>query len=175
VGVPVLEVDSVSDWEGVRRITREVAAAVGEVAGGELLLQQMDAQLGELARQRPPVPLRVIGWSGSGDDVPGRDTMFNTILESAGGVNLGARTGKGSFDLEQVLQSRPQVLLRGASYGTRPALRNEVARHPVLRALSGIAVIEYPEAVFGCGVPRAANLAVGLAARFSKIAVGPQP
>jgi iron complex transport system substrate-binding protein len=173
VGVPLLEVDSVNDWDGIRRVTREVAAAVGEAARGEALLQRMDADLAQLARQRPLVPWRAIGWSGAGDDVPGRDTMFNTIVETAGGINLGARDGAGSFDLEQVLHARPQVLLRGAAYGSKPALRNEVARHPVLRALPGLTTIEYPEAVYGCGVPSAAQLARGLADRFA--ALGRQP
>jgi iron complex transport system substrate-binding protein len=169
VGVPLLEVDSASDWEGVRRITREVAAAVGEAARGEALVRQMDADLQQIAIKRPAVPLRAIGWSGAGDDVPGRDTMFNTILETAGGTNLGARPGTGSFDLEQVLRARPDVLLRGAAYGSKPALRNEVATHPVLRALPGVVTIEYPEAVYGCGVPGAARLALGLVEQFAQL------
>jgi iron complex transport system substrate-binding protein len=175
VGVPLLEVDSASNWEGVRRITREVAAAVGETARGEALLRQMDVDLQQLARRQPAVPLRAIGWSGAGDDVPGHDTMFNTILETAGGINLGARAGTGNFDLEQVLHARPQVLLRGAAYAGKPALRNEVARHRVLRALPGLATIEYPEAVYGCGVPSAAQLAIGLADRFAQLGMQRKP
>jgi iron complex transport system substrate-binding protein len=175
IGVPLLEVDSVSDWEGVRRTTREVAAAVGAAARGEDLLRQMDAQLAQLARQRPALPLRAIGWAGAGDDVPGRDTMFNTILESAGGINLAAQAGTGSFDLEQVLRARPQVLLQGAAYGSKPALRNQVAHHRVLRSLPGLAIIEYPEAVYGCGVPRAAQLALELARRFDALAARRDP
>jgi iron complex transport system substrate-binding protein len=175
VGVPLLEVDPVSDWEGVRRITREVAAAVGESARGEALLRQMDADLAQLAHRKPAVPIRAIGWSGAGDDVPGRDTMFNTILETAGAINLGARAGSGSFDLEQVLHARPQVLLRGAAYGSKPALRNEAAQHRVLRALPGLTTLEYPEAVYGCGVPRAAQLAAVLADRLSRLAVQQKP
>ncbi len=175
VGVPLLEVDSANDWQGVRRITREVATAVGEVARGEDLLREMDAELAQLARRRPAVPLRAIGWSGAGDDVPGRDTMFNTILETAGGVNLGAQAGAGSFDLEQVLRARPQVLLRGAAYGSKPALRNDVAHHRVLRALPGLTTIEYPEAVYGCAVPRASHLATGLANRFAQLGTPQEP
>ena len=169
VGVPLLEVDPVNDWEGIRRVTRDIAAAVGETARGEQLLQQMDAELARLALRRPAVPLRAIGWSGAGDGVPGRDTLFNTILEAAGGINLAALpAGNGSFGLEQVLRARPQVLLRGAAYGSKPALRNEIARHPALRALPGLMTFEYPEAVFGCGVPRAAHLAVQLADQFRR-------
>jgi iron complex transport system substrate-binding protein len=175
VGVPLLEVDSASDWEGVRRITRTVAAAVGEAEQGEELVRQMDADLARLAQRQPAVPYRAIGWSGAADDVPGRDTMFNTILETAGALNLGAREGAGSFDLEQVLLARPQVLLRGAAYGNKPALRNELARHRVLGALPGLTIIEYPEAVYGCGVPRAAQLAGALADRLAAAAAKRQP
>lgn len=167
-GVKLLEVDAVNDWQGIRRITREIAAAVGESVRGEALLQQMDAELAGLARLRPAAPLRAIGWSGASDDVPGRDTMFNTILEAAGGVNIAAQSGTSSFDLEQVLRARPMVLLRGAAYASKPALRNEVARHPVLRALPDLVTIEYPEAVYGCGVPRAAQLATELARRLAQ-------
>lgn len=170
VGVPLLEVDPVNDWAGIRRITLEVAAVVGATARAQELLQQMDADLARLQSLRPAVPLRAIGWGGAGDDVPGRDTLFNTLLETAGAVNLGTRSaGRSSFDLEQVLFARPQVLLRGANYGSKPALRNEVARHRVLRALPDLQTIEYPEAVYGCGVPRASQLALQLAGQLQAL------
>jgi iron complex transport system substrate-binding protein len=170
VGVPLLEVDPANDWEGIRRTTREVAAATGTAAVAEALLQQMDRELMLLSRRLPADPVRAIGWSGAGDDVPGSDTLFNTILETAGAVNLAARSGaRSSFDLEQVLHARPQVLLRGATYGSKPALRNDVAHHRVLRALPGLQTIEYPEAVYGCGVPRASQLAMQLADEFARL------
>jgi len=174
-GVPLLDVDPVSDWEGIRRITREVAAAVGAQQRAEQLLAQMDADLAQLARRQRQPAVRAIGWSGAGDDVPGGDTLFNTILETAGGINLAARAaGRGSFDLEQVLRSAPQVLLRGAAYGGTPALRNDVADHRVLHALPGLRLVAYPEAVFGCGVPHASRLALQLAEQLDQIrAAGP--
>ena len=176
VGVPLLEVDPVSDWEGARRTTRQVAKAVGAEARGEQLLQQMDAELFGLAQRRPAVPLRAIGWGGAGDDVPGKDTMFNTIIETAGAVNLAARAaGMASFDLEQLLRARPQVLLRGAAYAAKPALRNEVAGHRALRALPDLVTIEYPEAVYSCGLPSAAHLAVELAAKLDRVRDGHKP
>lgn len=176
VGVPLLEVDAASDWDAVRRTTREVAAAVGAKARGEQLVGEMDARLSALAARRSAVPVRTIGWSGAGDDVPGADTMFNTILETAGGVNLAARAaGAGSFDLEQLLLARPQVLLRGAAYSAKPALRNEVARHRVLRGLPDLVTIEYPEAVYGCGVPSAAQLAEELAGKLEQARGGRRP
>lgn len=163
VGVPLIEVDAASDWEGIRRVTREVATAVDALPRAEQLIGQMDAELAWLRARRARVPVRAIGWSGGADDVPGSDTLFNTIIETAGAVNIAAGPHRGSFDLERVLLAQPQVLLRGAAYGSKPALRSELAHHRVLRAVPNLRVIEYPEAVYGCGVPHASQLARELA------------
>jgi iron complex transport system substrate-binding protein len=164
VGVPMLVVDAVQDWEGIRRTTREVAAAVGEPAQGEALIARMDEQLAAAAALRPAVPVRAIGWSGAAEDVPGADTLFNTILVTAGAINLAARpAGSSSFDLEAVLRVRPRLLLRGRSYGEGRAVRSAVADHRVLRELPGLEVIEYPEGAWACGVPAAAAAALDLA------------
>jgi iron complex transport system substrate-binding protein len=164
VGVPIVEVDAVLDWEGIRRVTREVAAAVGETARGEALLARMDEDLAAIAALRGPVPVRAIGWSGAAADVPGADTLFNTILTTAGGINLAARPAGGSaFDLETVLRLRPRVLLRGTSFGEGRALRSGAANHRALRALPELTVIDYPEGAWACGVPAVATQALELA------------
>ena len=159
---PLLLLQPVQDWDGIRAVTREVAAAVGEVARGEQLLAEMDATLAALAAVRPADPVRVIGWSG-GTDVPGRDTLFDAILTAAGGVNIGAQvSGRSSFDLEQLLAMRPEVLMRGAAYAATPALRNEAAQHRVVRQRYAGAQLRYPEALYGCGVPQSAQAGVQL-------------
>jgi ABC-type Fe3+-hydroxamate transport system substrate-binding protein len=118
----------------------------------------------------------VIGWGGTGDDVPGHDTLFNTIVETAGGVNVAATQARNStFDLEQVLRAHPEVLLRGAAYSRTPALRNTVALHRVLRQKYAQRLFTYPEAVFGCGVPRASQLALELAGRLDPFREAPLP
>jgi iron complex transport system substrate-binding protein len=171
-GVPLLAIEPATDWEGIRRTTRQIAAAVHAQPRGEALLAAMDKELAQLRNRRPSQPVRAIGWGGSADDVPGRDTLFNTILESAGATNLGARAnGTQSFDVEQVLRVRPQVVLRGAAYGAHPALRNRIAAHPALRALDYRSV-SYPEAVYGCAVPRAATLAVQLSEVLDAVRAG---
>jgi iron complex transport system substrate-binding protein len=167
VGIRVVEVDAAQDWDGIRKATRDVAAAVGEVARGEALLSRMDAQLAQVRALRPVEPVRAIGWSGASEDVPGTDTLFNAIVEAAGAVNLAARpSGMSGFDLEQVLRLRPQLLLRGTSHAGGSAVRSGVADHPALRALPGLEVIEYPESAWACGVPSAADHALELARRL---------
>lgn len=171
-GVRVIDVDAAQDWEGIRRITREVASAVDAPARGEHLLAGMDEALRQAAMVRPAVPVRTIGWSGAAEDVPGADTLFDTILRTAGGVNIAAQQqGLRSFDLEQVVRAAPRVMLRGAAQGESAALRNGVAAHPVLAALPTLTVMEYPEAVYGCGVPRAADLALELARALAALPV----
>jgi len=164
VGIPMLEIDAVQDWEGIRRVTREVAAAVGEVARGEALIAQMDAQLATTATLRVSTPVRAIGWSGAAEDVPGRDTLFDTILTTAGAVNIAAQPVGGSgFDLERVLRQRPRLLLRGTAHDGDRAVRSWAANHHVLQALPGLSVLEYSEGAWACGVPRAAAHALELA------------
>jgi iron complex transport system substrate-binding protein len=166
----MLVVDAAQDWESIRRVTREVAAAVGEPARGEALLAQMEADLAAAAALAGVAPLRAIGWSGAGEDVPGADTLFNTILTTAGAVNIAARpAGRRGFDLEQVVRARPRLLLRGTSHAGDRSVRSGAADHPVLRALPGLAVIEYPESAWACGVPAAAGHALDLARKLSAL------
>ncbi|MET0291215.1 MAG: ABC transporter substrate-binding protein [Steroidobacteraceae bacterium] len=170
-GIPLLEVDPAQDWEGIRSVTRVIAEAVHETVRAETLLAQMDATLIALERHRPEVPIRVIGWAGGANDVPGTDTLFNTLLVSAGGINVGAiEGGRGGFDVERVIRQRPQALLRGVSYGATPALRNEAARHRLLQRLYPQGQLTYSEALFGCGVPRAASAAASLQASLRSMA-----
>jgi iron complex transport system substrate-binding protein len=176
VGVPMLEVDAVQDWPGIRRVTRQVAAAVGEAARGEELLAHMDAQLAQIEALRVPVPVRAIGWSGAAGDVPGADTLFNTILTTAGAINLAARpVGSSGFDLEELLRARPQLLLRGTSYGEGRSLRSGTANHRALRALPHLAIIDYPEGAWACGVPAAADHALDLARKLRTLSTEPAP
>lgn len=158
-GIPLVEIDPVMDWEGIRRVTREVALHVGETARAEALIAAMDADLALLARVRPVPAVRVMGWGGASEDVPTADTLFNTILETAGGVNVAARASRRGYDVEQVLRLAPEVLMRGAAYTGQPALRDAAALHPALRQRYAGRTLTYPEGVYGCGSPTATRWA----------------
>ncbi len=174
VGVPVIEVDAARDWAGIRRVTRQVAAAVGEQRRGEALLAHMDAELAAIAALPAVAPVRAIGWDGAAEDVPGADTLFNTILTTAGGINIAARpSGRSGFDLEQVLRAKPRLLLRGTSANQEDSLRGELAEHPVLRAVPGMTVVDYPEGAWACAVPAAADYARDLARTLRALPAAP--
>jgi iron complex transport system substrate-binding protein len=166
VGVPLLEVPPASSFEEIRAVTRSVASALQAQAVGEALLAKMDRTLAELAANPPRRAITVAGWTGGGS-VPGRGTLFDAILTAAGGINIAAahqgRTG-GSFDVEELLMARPDVLAYGADSDGAPALRKDVDQHPLILKIYKNRRVTYPESLFSCGVPETAEGAVALRA-----------
>jgi len=161
VGAPIVEVKSTRTFDDVRRNLRQVGAAVGEPARAEVLIRQMDARLARLAARPPARPVRVVAWDG-GATVPGTDTFANRIITAAGAVNIAARPGPiyTSFDVERLLEARPDALLFGGD--GRPLLQSEEGRHRVVRRVFAGRRIAYPETAFNCGLPQSAKAAVDL-------------
>ena len=163
VGAPIVEVESVNDFEGIRRIVRQVGAAVGEPARAEAMVRDLDAKLARLAAQPPERRLRVVAWSG-GTSVPGKGTLSNAIIEAAGAVNIAARPGAnyGTFDVEQLLAADPDALLFGGTRSGKPSLRSDEGKHRVVRRYYGDRRIAYKELGHTCGLPQSADAAVEL-------------
>jgi iron complex transport system substrate-binding protein len=156
-GARVVEVPPAEDFDAIRKATRQVAAAVGEVARGEALIARMDARLAALAATRPARPIRVAGWGGGGY-VPGRGTLFDAILNVAGARNI-VTTSDGFYDVESLLAARPDILAYGDDYSDTPSLRMDQNQHPVLMKFFAHRRITYPSALLGCGVPESAPAA----------------
>jgi iron complex transport system substrate-binding protein len=161
IGMPVTEIPPANSFAEIRAVTRAVAHAVGEDARGEALLARMDTTLQALAQTKPNVAIRVAAWDGGGG-VPGRGTLFDTILAAAGGLNI-ASPGNGEedshFGIERLLFARPDVLLYGAEAHATPALRADADQHPLLLRAFGARRITYPEVLYSCGVPESAEAA----------------
>ncbi len=162
LGAPMLVVPSADNFAEIRSTVRLVASAVGAEPRAEALLAHMDGTLAALARTRPAHRIRVAAWSGDGY-VPGRDTLFNALLEAAGGVNIAAPPGNrsSSFDIEQLLMAHPDVLAYQADEPA-PALKTDTADHPLLLRLYGDRRITYPELYTECGLPESADAARAL-------------
>jgi iron complex transport system substrate-binding protein len=165
VGIPLLEVPAANNFDEIRTTTRSVAHALGEDASAERLIARMDATLRELAATRLQRTIRVAGWNGGGS-VPGRGTLFDAILTAAGGVNVASTEGEGdgSFDLEQLLEARPDVLAYGSDTSSEPSMHTDEALHPLLIKLYAGRRISYPSALYSCGVVESAEAAVALRA-----------
>jgi len=173
----VMEVPQANDFGEIRQVTRQVARAVGEEQRGEALLARMDATLRELSLTRPARRIRVLGWDGGGS-VPGQGTLFDAILQVAGGINIGALPGRasGSFGIERLLTERPDVLAYGDATLTTPSLRTRTAEHPLIMALYAKRRVSYPELLYSCGLPESAEAARALRAQLlAAMAAMPPP
>lgn len=174
VGAPIVELETANDFDGIRRVIRKMGKAVGEQARAERLIGQMDAKLAALAARRRDRPLRVVAWTGDGS-VPGRGTLTDTIITAAGGVNIGARRDDGrssSFGLEELLVARPDAIMQGIGGYEAPALRENLAHHPLIHRLFAGRQIDYPDALYACGLPQTADAAQQLADAFARIPRG---
>jgi iron complex transport system substrate-binding protein len=158
-GARVVEVPPAENFEQIRAVTRLVGDAVGMRPRAEALIARMDADLRGLATAQPAHRVRVMGWGGGGF-VPGRLTLFNAVLQAAGGVNIAAN--EGYTNVEGLIAARPDVLAYGDDYIDTPSLRVDQNAHPVLLKLFGRRRIVYPAALFNCGVPQSAEAATQL-------------
>ena len=175
VGIPMMEVPAANDFGEIRAATRSVAHALGQDALGETLIANMDATLRKLAATKPQRLIRVAGWNGGGS-VSGRGTLFNAILTAAGGVNIASGDGEsaGGFDLEQLLEARPDVLAYGSDTSSAPSLHTDEALHPIVLKLYAGRRISYPSPLYSCGVVESADAAVALRASLVKVMQGSQ-
>ncbi|HEY4274006.1 MAG TPA: ABC transporter substrate-binding protein [Rhizomicrobium sp.] len=158
-GARVVEVPPAENFAQIRAVTRMVGEAVGAPERADALIAQMDESLRRLAATRPTRPIKVMGWGGGGF-VPGRATMFNAVLEAAGGTNIAAE--ETYTDVEGLIAARPDVLAYGDDYIDTPSLRADQNAHPVLLKLFGSRRVIYPAALFNCGVPQSAEAAAQL-------------
>jgi iron complex transport system substrate-binding protein len=171
VGAPIVEVEAANDFEAIRRVVRQIGAAVDETSRAEALIREMDNELNSLSARRRTKPLRVVVWTGDGS-VPGRGTLTDAIITAAGGVNIAAKRMDdrySSFGLEELLIARPDAIMQGVGLYAGPALRDNMARHPLIGRLFAGRQIDYPDAGYTCGLPQSALAARQLADAFVKI------
>ncbi|MET0371749.1 MAG: ABC transporter substrate-binding protein, partial [Sphingobium sp.] len=168
MGYPMIEVDHAEGFENIRRITRQVAKALGEEARGEALIARMDRQLAELARDPGP-RLRVAAWDGAGFNAS-EGSLNNAVLQAAGAVNVANRppaTSYGRPDVEVLLATAPTLLVKGAGLGRKPGLRDNVERHPLVRRYwDGPRTLTIRQATYQCGTPMVGDAAVALRAEL---------
>lgn len=154
---PLLEVDSADSFADIRRITRQVAQAVGEPARGEALIAQMDAELRALATsRRAAVPVAAL----DGAFTMRPESLAAEVLQLAGARNVlvpDAGPVRGKPDLELLLAARPRFLVKGTGSGA-PALTTGPELHPLLQRQLG-PPLTIPQNLTACGTPLSVDAA----------------
>ncbi|WP_162792437.1 ABC transporter substrate-binding protein [Novosphingobium sp. P6W] len=177
LGYPMLEVPPAGSIEEVRAITRQVAAALGEVRRGEALIARMDRQLADLARDPvPPVP--VVAWDRTGFSA-GEGTLYDAILSAAGARNLIRAPATLSYrkpDVELLLQADPVLLVQGSMDPGSASVSDDAIRHRLVERFWGERTLVIPQAYYICGTPMLGDAAVRLRQELHEAAASrPRP
>lgn len=163
LGVPVVEVDPVSDLAGVAAQLRAVGTALGRAAEAEALLAEMEAGLAALSMAEGEGPRVALfsanGWSSGGA------TLAGAILARAGLRNVADEiglAGGGVLGLERLAMAAPDVVVTATPYAG--ASRAEaVMAHP---AVAGAAPRQAAraDADWICGTPHILRAVAAMAA-----------
>jgi iron complex transport system substrate-binding protein len=125
-----------SSVSGVRQAILDLGGAVGEPAAAKRLVERYDATLDDLARRlegasRP----RVLYWSGG--MTAGAGTAIGSLIETAGGINVGKEIGVEGIappGAERAFVADPDVVL----VTSWPGAVKEVKEHPLLSGLRAV-------------------------------------
>jgi iron complex transport system substrate-binding protein len=112
-GVPVAHVPAATDLAGVRETVRHLGRLVNETARAETLVRGMDETL-EAVRGRVEGATRPRVLFYNRGYVAGRGTLYDELLEAAGGVNAAREAGVVGHErlaLERCLALDPEVIL----------------------------------------------------------------
>ena len=144
-----------------------IGALLGREERAAALAAEMDAGLegerdGELDGGReagraasPPGARPTAALLYSGGYTSGAGTLADEILERAGLDNIAARDGTQGLTrlpLERLVMEAPDLLVLGQNYG-KPALAQEILRHPAVRAL-GADRAAIADTLWVCGLPQ---------------------
>ncbi|MGV2979000.1 ABC transporter substrate-binding protein [Camelimonas sp. ID_303_24] len=164
LGVPVVEMDTPPDIDGVRQQIRDVGALLGGAERAEALVRAFDARLPKVDLHAPR-PRAVVVRAGGFTAGPG--ALLDNILTRAGVDNLAAAgplAGQAQPPLEAVIRSRPDMLILTDEEGEGPALAGEALVHPALKALAKHArVVTLPARLWTCSGPGVAEAVARLA------------
>ena len=165
-GAKIVEVPPAESFEQIRAVTRLVAKVVGEEARGEALIAQMDADLVQVAANRPKTTLTVAGWGGGGY-VPGKGGLFDAMLIAAGARNV-VSGSFGYYDVESMIAANPDALVYGDTYRGTASLRADQDLHPALMKRYAGRRITY-QSLYGCGVPESGKVTRSLQDALAKV------
>lgn len=176
-GAPLVEIDSAQSFADIRRVTRQVGALVGEPGRAEALITEMDRKLADLAANPPAQERRVVVWEGDGI-LPGARTLTDEIIRAAGARNIAGdfpTARHATYSMEELLQARPDAILRGQDRFNPPSLRESAGDHRLIQAAFKGRRIVYPAALHHCGLPQAADAARQLRVEIDRLPAGPAP
>lgn len=130
-GVAAVQLDDATDFAGVRRNIRAVAAALGRAPQGERLIGEMDA---ELARAKGAWKGKRALYLTPDGYTAGPGTMTDAVLTAAGLTNAASAPGFQAVPLEKLVQHPPEAVVL-AFFDPQHMSHWAVGRRPILQRL----------------------------------------
>ena len=174
--IPTLTMGFVTSFAEIRAETRTLAAAIGQKARGDRLIEHMEAALEAGPRAPSGQALNAVLFQRRGF-TSGSGTLFHDVLARTGLRNFAAERGYkgvGRIGLEEVVGGDADYLI--LSEPVRPAedLGTDLLLHPALRAIYPEAKRLYlPQALIVCGSPSFPAAAAHLRAQLKTHVLSP--
>jgi iron complex transport system substrate-binding protein len=167
---PIFRFANFDRLDDIKTNIRIVGRAIGEDAAADRLIADMDRRLAALASraQGKPRP-QVMTFSADGYTAGGA-TLFDDVIQAAGGVNTSAGHGICGYkriSAEQVLQWNPDVIVAGAKPGQDQVVREGLLRNAAVaatRAGREGRIVTMPEREFVAASQHVVNAAETLSA-----------
>lgn len=146
-GVPVIQIDDATDFDGVRANVLRVSSALDQRGRGTDLIAGMNRNLAQSRgawNGETAVYLTAAGWTA------GRGTLIDAMLHAAGLSNGWDGDGFAPISVEQLILHPPRRYVVGFFDAVR-ADRRGTGRHPsVRRRTASRTVVAWPGAMLGC-------------------------
>jgi iron complex transport system substrate-binding protein len=157
LGLNIVTFDPETNFDDMRANIRKMGGAVGEPERAEQVIADFDARLAELQAQLPPGEKPIFADIGVNNFMSGRDTLFARVVNAGGWRTLGETLGYRGYTnipLEQLLQTKPDLVSTATPWSNPPSMSTQNLRHPALRELvERTPHIAIPERYTTCGAP----------------------
>ncbi|WP_342641726.1 ABC transporter substrate-binding protein [Rhodoligotrophos ferricapiens] len=167
-GVAVLELDMPASLAETEAQIRMLGARLGQMARARAIIAAMRARLADI-----PLPTgkpSAILYQPNGFTA-GTGSLIDTLLTRAGFNNLAAEKGLqnyGAVPLEMIVALQPDALIMNAEHEA-PTLAYDVLRHPVLKVLPRMKIVNIPPRLWTCAGPEMVEAVALLAAAGRRI------
>jgi len=165
--VKTLHLEDATSIDALSTNVRRLTQAIGQSSRGHRSLQQMSSKLTRLSSESAKTPIS--RWPHAAFLQPngltvGPSSLSDELLGYAGYRNsatlMGLKTYQ-RFPLESLLRAQPNLLVVTTQHRSKPALAQELLRHPALRNVAFQQEIAPSELT--CGTTRVVNVALALA------------
>jgi len=156
LGFNVIELPVARNLDDIRQNIKTIAKAVGEVEKGEQLLATFNQRVSKALTARSKQQAVAVFYRENGYTTGG-NTLANTILETAGFINLATQlgiSGSGYLSLETLIIEDPNIIISGKQRSQQGSTARAAFQHPAFKKfIAQKQVINISDPLWVCGTP----------------------